>query len=204
MKRWVIVLSMLSLCLFGISASAQLVLSPSASGTVNVWNWVYNLSFGPTGTTSDNGVGVSSNYIQVGKFLSDFHQHSTYWGYGWSQWNGVLEFPLTGLPTSEMTENNWTARLNGLSVTYAIGVGEDLYVILFDLHDIAEDNVLSTSDWDTSLEYIHTLCSTVPSVGSTYDNIDVTDVLRRDLFGEGATRRFDGFHTGFSYFLSGW
>ncbi len=194
MKMWVIVLSMLSLCLFSITASAQIVLSPSVSGTAFSWYWTYNWSSGPTGTHVSNGSDVFSNYIQVGGQAVYSFQHYTYRSQTKSFWNGVLEFPLTGFPTNDMTESNWTARLNGLSITYVLGeVGQTFYVNLFDMWDGAEDNTLSIADWDAAHGFINGIISTIPSPGDTYDNIDVTEAVRRDLFGEGQLGDSTGF-----------
>jgi hypothetical protein len=87
----------------------------------------------------------------------------------WSPWVGhdgssytseaIMEFLLAGLPTTAMTTNNFTAKLNNLSVyqptwssTYFSYWGSgSMHVDLYDLADIQEDNIITVSDYGQNI-----------------------------------------------------
>jgi hypothetical protein len=89
-----------------------------------------------------------------------------------------------------MTANNFTARLGGLTVTYssATGAMNALDVDLFDMEDGTEDGVLNVYDFNSTLgsriaRRTHTFGAT--PIPADFNDIDVTDAVRRDLFGAG-------------------
>ena len=94
-----------------------------------------------------------------------------------------------------MTANNFTARLGGLTVTYssATGAMNALDVDLFDMGDGTEDGVLDVYDFNSTLgSRIAKRTHNFGGAPADFDDIDVTDAVRNDLFGAGQTN-FSGF-----------
>ena len=193
MKRYSLILCLVFIVSLSGVASAQIVLGPhpaatggatiyyETSGGAVITSWYYN-SYDPwVGGLADSGTsgGVAFSFYYVA--------------------HGVFEFNLQGgtttLPTVGMTANNFTARLGGLTVTYssATGAMNALDVDLFDMGDGTEDGVLDVYDFNSTLgSRIARRTHNFGGAPADFDDIDVTDAVRNDLFGAGQTN-FSGF-----------
>lgn len=118
--------------------------------------------------------------------------------------NGIIEFDANQtacggiLPTADMTEHNWTARLCNLEVVTARHTSNNFfsYPFVCDLHglpDFREDCEIEFDEWQSHSGFIRHLFSDAPDPGTVYTDIDVTDQLRNDLFGPGSTDLTTGF-----------
>ncbi len=97
------------------------------------------------------------------------------------------------LPTEHMTEFNWNALLNNLMITQVNGAGETQDLFLYDMHDDCEDGLLETVDFACVTDIKSHLYSTIPESGTVLTEIDVTEMLRNDLFGSGTGQDTTGF-----------
>jgi len=87
-----------------------------------------------------------------------------------------------------MTPSNWTAKIDSIILNYRHDAGQDMAMEIYDLDDDKENGNVDIYDYDSYREQITTL-----SGETTFNDIDITDVLRRDLFGEGAGDLTSGF-----------
>jgi hypothetical protein len=91
-----------------------------------------------------------------------------------------------------MTSNNFTARLNGLTATDSWGTGS-LNVYLYDMGDGTEDGIVYYNDFNsTQGALIERSVHVIGGTPAKFDNVDVTEALRNDLFG-GGPADFSGF-----------
>jgi len=99
--------------------------------------------------------------------------------------NAVFEFQLpdaTELSALDITSGNMMARLNNLSTTTSYGSG-NMIIQLWDLGDISEDGYLTTGDYDSTYgTMIASMTHTFWSTAADFDNIDVTEEIKHDLF----------------------
>jgi hypothetical protein len=187
MRRYSLMICMvLILSLSGV-ASAQIVLGPppAAFGTVLSF---YLTTIGGTQNTSYMSTFTS---LSVGGFASN--------GIGFSAYvaaHGALEFYFgTATFPTTMTANNFTARLDGLWVnySYATGAMNAMNVDLFDMGDTAEDGYITTNDFDnTRGSRIARRKHNFGGSPADFNDINVTNAVRNDLFGAGQTN-FSGF-----------
>jgi hypothetical protein len=111
----------------------------------------------------------------------------------------AIEFNLaspTSLPTTGMTASNFVAGLYGLNVASESGSGT-MNVDLLDMLDANEDGAVYYDDYNA---YMAGALDSRPHVFGDPDNqahfsnnVDVTDAVRRDLFGAGIGQDFSGF-----------
>jgi hypothetical protein len=110
--------------------------------------------------------------------------------------SAIVEFDLSGL-TGIVTEDSFmSASLDDLHVNYtSYGyVGFGLEVMLYDLRDTSEDGQVSEDDYLNFYQpEILTLFEYMPPIGTTYNDLDVTDTVYRDLFGAGSGEDYTGF-----------
>ncbi|MCD4654572.1 hypothetical protein K8T06_11665 [bacterium] len=106
--------------------------------------------------------------------------------------NCVVEFNIqqtvdgNEFPPSEMTAYNWTAQLIDLIVIDGFPAGDECYVTLYDLPDEYEDGEINLMDYcGLNGDHIKVLFYEIPPAGTVIAPIDLTNSLRRDLFGEG-------------------
>ncbi len=172
------------------SAGAQLVLAPpQVSGTV-AFRTGYEPGSGPFSSTV-----VDSNTLRVGS--ADYFFSATWTN---TQLKGIIELDADQtqdggvFPTQWMTTYNWTAQLNGLAITAVAYSGYNYSLFLHNLDDPFEDAVLTTTEYMGYIDpSFHTLFNIIPPPGTVYDNIDVTELLRHDLFGAGSGDETTGF-----------
>jgi uncharacterized repeat protein (TIGR01451 family) len=107
----------------------------------------------------------------------------------------AFEFYLdpASVPTTNMTANNFTAKIDGLIVTYSYGSGA-MDVDLFDMGDTAEDGYITTNDFDnTRGSRIARRTHMFSQAGTAdFNDIDVTAAVRNDLF-VGGPQDYSGF-----------
>ncbi len=110
-------------------------------------------------------------------------------------WAGILKFNLQGLgnTSSNFTPYNWSARLNNLVVEAALNPGSNGKIELWDMVDEMETSGLTGNERNGAYQCISTICDGVPESGVIFTDIDVTEALRRDLFGEGTGDLTSGF-----------
>ena len=186
MKRFYLIICLILILSLSRVASAQIVLGPQAARGVGHKIFL------------DNGLTVVDEY---GFFFSDyvgnpvFGSLASYYKKYYLQ--VAVEFNLqdgtTTLPTGDMTSNNFTARLNKLTATDSWGTGL-LNVYLYDMGDGTEDgNIDYNNDFNSKQgAIIASRAHVIGGAPAIFDNVDVTDALRNDLFGGGSTE-FSGF-----------
>ncbi|MCD4653740.1 hypothetical protein K8T06_07365 [bacterium] len=103
--------------------------------------------------------------------------------------HAILEFPLNEtisgaeLPLSWMTSNNWTAKLDDLTVENAINPGAYQVMDLFKMNDDSADGILELNDYYYSYyQFLEHLYLNVPQEGYEFNSIEITDILKNDLF----------------------
>ena len=171
------------LILIADGAFAQIVLGPKLFGT----HAHFSYSFCGAPYSSHNRTELWWDIIFNGK---------NYWGstvsyvpYFWiTSMRGVIEFDIQNtisgapFPGSELTSFNWSASLNRLVViNVSGGDGYALGGDLIDMADWSQDGMLTSNDRNER-QYITRLFDVAPPPAQRY-SIDVTDVLRHDLFG---------------------
>ncbi|MCD4653969.1 hypothetical protein K8T06_08530 [bacterium] len=191
----------IAVTLFMLSATlvrGQIVLKPQATGTVKKLYEIHSvcvrISAGYwqcTPTYQNVEYNLESPGIQAGYgFSNQMWSYSTWKGYTYRFYNytqGILEFDIqntkdgAAFPPPGMTENNWTARLVDMDCIQHGGANIGLY----DLQDHFEDGNITTSEFEAYSELI--------VEGIQFDEIDVTEVLRHDLFGSGTGGITSGF-----------
>jgi len=104
--------------------------------------------------------------------------------------HAVLEFDISGV-------NSWQvcrATLSGLEViripTYPDGGDGSMTIDLYDLADAAENGIVDKDDFDSKSALITSFSINSGSVGTRFDNIDVTEAVLHDLSDPG---NFSGF-----------
>jgi hypothetical protein len=104
---------------------------------------------------------------------------------------GTMNLPTTDM-TSNMTSNQFAAMLNGLTATASWGTGS-LNIDLFDMGDGTKDGNVDYNDFNSTQGAL--IASSAHVIGGTpadFNDIDVTNEVRNDLFGGGPTD-FSGF-----------
>lgn len=105
--------------------------------------------------------------------------------------HGIMEFNIQEttmgrtFPLPEMTTYNWFAQLVGLIVDDVSNPGP-LTVKLYDLHDAQENGQITAADANAEFgDPISLIYTETPSTGAKLTPVNVTEQLRRDLFGVG-------------------
>jgi hypothetical protein len=183
MKRFSLIICLVLILSLSRVASAQIVLGPQAAGGI------FHLII------LENGSTVVDTYSFTGPYVGNpvFGGLASYKKY---YVQVAVEFNLQGgtmtLPTVGMTKYNFTARLSGLTATDSWGTGS-LNVYLYDMGDGTEDGIVYYNDFNSTQGAL--IESSVHVIGGTpakFDNVDVTEALRNDLFG-GGPADFSGF-----------
>ena len=171
MKRnSLIICLVLILSLSGV-ASAQIVLGPDTPAAIGD---VY---------TGNSTWYESPNNPYVGDFYGYICQ-------------GVIEFYLNpaSVPTANMTKYNFTARLDGLSMTSSYATIASMNVVLYDMLDFSEDGAVTLNDLNSKQGgAIATRTHNFIGIPANFDNVDVTSEVSNDLFGAGIGQNFTGF-----------
>ena len=191
--------TLFSLLLFAESVDAQVVISP------HVYGWVSHTSSAAGGKDlSDaeaNGellVGTVT-YLKGTTIIETVCGGVSCWGesvwatvYFYQHHKGVLEFDLAGAAfPGSMTPSNFRARLRGLIALSTTAVHN---IELFDLADSAEDGDIDTNDWLVSESISPVSLNSVVSDGNlVFDDVDVTEQIRWDLFGDADDNLLSGF-----------
>ena len=184
MKRYILIICIVLIFSLSRVASAQIVLGPQAAGGPG------HLIILKNGSTVVDTYDVFGPYVGNPSFV-DLPLYKQYY------LQVAVEFNLQGgtmtLPTVDMTSNNFTARLNGLTATDSWGTGS-LNVYLYDMGDGTEDGNVDYNDFDSTQgapidSRAHVIGGGAPA---DFNNVDVTVALRNDLFG-GGSADFSGF-----------
>jgi hypothetical protein len=176
MKRNSLILCLFLIVSFYGVASAQIVFGPDTPAAIGIVN-------------TGNSTGAwSGGYPYVGD------------SYGVYKIQGVIEFYLdpASVPTVNMTANNFTARLDGMSVNNSYAYISSMNVMLYDMLDVSEDGVVKLNDLRSKQggaisSPLHVFSDPDPANHANFDNVDVTAEVRNDLFGAGAGEDFTGF-----------
>jgi hypothetical protein len=183
MKRFSLIICLVLILSLSRVSSAQIVLGPQAAGGL------FHL------IKIKNGSTVVDTYSFTGPYVGNpvFGSLASYKKY---YVQVAVEFNLQGgtttLPTADMTSNNFTARLNGLTATDSWGTGS-LNVYLYDMGDGTEDGIVYYNDFNsTQGALIESSTHVIGGTPAKFDNVDVTEELSNDLFG-GVPADFSGF-----------
>ncbi len=183
MKRFSLIICLVLILSLSRVASAQIVLGPAAAGGTGHKIIVRN------GSTIIDTYFFTGPYVGNPSFV-DLPLYKQYYV------QVAVEFNLQGgtmtLPTVDMTSNNFTARLSGLTATDSWGTGS-LNIDLYDMGDGTEDGNVYYNDFNsTQGALIESSVHVIPGTPAKFDNVDVTEALRNDLFG-GGSADFSGF-----------
>jgi uncharacterized repeat protein (TIGR01451 family) len=110
----------------------------------------------------------------------------------------AFEFNLSPVIPPTFTSNNFTAKLDGLNVTNSHAyypLPRTMYVDLFDMGDAYEDGEVDDDDYNmTRGSRIARRTHDFAGTDADFNNLDVTDALRRDLFDLGGSNEdYSGF-----------
>ncbi len=200
MRRFILIAVII--ILMGNAIHAQIVLSPGATGNIQKSKWL-NLTWWAwmSGTFSLTGSGSYFDYdvftpqikvrdsltYQYTSFSSDGFSRTIWQNFRFKYNHGILEFNLSEtlsgntFPPSQMTTSNWTARIIDLDLVFTSGPP----VQIFNLADSFEDGILTEAEFDGHDGLL--------AEGIHFAEIDITEVLRNDLFGPGAGGVTSGF-----------
>ena len=173
-----------------IPLQAQILLSPQATGSAGKHSYCFY------------GFPETSSYFYFNPEINLRGSINYYGSFSYLRFtHGIIEFHIDQtsaggpFPTKSMTMSNWTAKLCCLSVVDPYDPGQQLYLKLFDLDDCDEDGIINFDDVHRPYgDPISTLFSEVPQAGAVLPEVDITDQLRRDLFGDGAGNITSGFY----------
>ncbi len=181
MKRYsLIVCLVLIISLSGV-ASAQIVLGPADVGSP----FVLYSSYAGTITTYTSA--TLPGIAFVGNSFGG--SHPTYVIY---YMQAAFEFNLGPAIPPTFTSNNFTARLGGLNVIDSTGT-YSMNVYLYNMGDGTEDGNVYYNDFNSKQgALIASSVNVIGGVPANFGIIDVTEVVRNDLFGAGQTD-FSGF-----------
>jgi len=186
MRRYLQILYVFAGILFCSASTAQIVLEPSSYGTVDYQSM------------RDNPTVVRDSVIMAGESRTTSVQGSddSVWIRDTTTVQGVLEFRIDtpALPLSRMTENNFKAGIYNLD-GLPFETSETTRIILFDLGDDTEDDKITRDDFD-SIEpgdWIAKQRFDGKNSCASFSKVDVTEELRRDLFGSGQGQKTTGF-----------
>lgn len=202
MRRFTfLILSVSVLMVF--TANAQIVLEPKITGSVGYYYFYRN--WGTWGGFSHGEVYSSTHLSGGGVAVGGIGTRTTGQNdQGWwrrvymSYLHGIIEIDLDhtaaggAFPPPSMTENNWSAFLTGLTMTSGPATGEYMPVDFSDLRDSYEDGAINYWEYYGASQHIESLFQNAPAIGTQF-SVDVTEALRRDLFGEGAGDITSGF-----------
>jgi len=184
MKRFSFIICLVLILSLSRVASAQIVLGPQAAGGL------FHLIILKNGSTVVDTYSFTGPYVGNPVFGSLGSYYKKYYVQVAVEFN--LQGGTTTLPTVEMTSNNFTARLNGLTATDSWGTGS-LYIDLYDMGDGTEDGDVYYNDFNSKQgALIESRAHVIGGAPAIFDNVDVTEALRNDLFGGGSTD-FSGF-----------
>jgi len=183
MKRFSLIICLILILSLSRVASAQIVLGPQAAGGL------FHLIILENGSTVVDTYSFTGPYVGNPSFV-DLPLYKQYYVQVAIEFN--LQGGTTTLPTVDMTSNNFTARLNGLTATDSWGTGS-MNVYLYDMGDGTEDGNVYYNDFNSKQgALIASSAHVIPGTPAKFDNIDVTEALRNDLFG-GGPKDFSGF-----------
>jgi hypothetical protein len=185
MKRYSLIICLVLIVSLTGVASAQIVLGPPPAA-VGGASYLYMKTVAGATLTSYSTI----TSIMAGGISYSFGGISLYFAYG-----GALEFDLGPAMSPTFTAKDFTARLDGLTVTssFATGAMNPLNVDLFNMPDGTEDGVITVDDFPDKLgRRIARGTHNFGGVPADFNNIDVTCAVRNDLFGAGQTN-FTGF-----------
>ena len=180
MKRYLLILTLIVLIFCASLTNAQIV-APEAVGTA--WQ-IY----------ADSTYGYWEDQLYVGRYY-----YSSY-SYDYNV-QGVIEFNLSGLPAAGMTKYNITATLGGLTETNSFdnfSYSGTININIYDLDDDYADGYITADDFE-SIEPENTaaIASSAHIFGdgslANFNNVDVTEAIRRDLFPVGGGQDYTGF-----------
>jgi len=194
----------------GAVTNAQIVLGPpDVSGSVfehsgtcrhryqyaTNWSYYHQWGYPETDTISDvragNWTSTNINYAHPPAYETrqQIFYHNT---------QAIFEFGLDAtidggqFPKSSMTAYNWEAQLTGMVVgVQAWQVGRNQPVVLNDMSVDNQDGELTVNDIE-NYEQIGTVFNEIPENGSSL-SIDITEALRKDIFGDDGSQDFSGF-----------
>ena len=190
MRRYSLILCMVLIISLPGVAIAQIVLGPPPAAVGGISYFYARTTVAGSTTTYFSTL----TYIQVG----GISYTGTVGGLGFSAYvafGGALEFDLGPAMSPTFTAKDFTARLDGLTVTssFATGAMNPLDVDLFNMPDGDEDGVITVDDFIGKLgRPIAQGTHNFGGVPADFNNIDVTCAVRNDLFGAGQTD-FSGF-----------
>ncbi len=137
-------------------------------------------------------------HVSLGTHSHVIYRRTEYWAYIMRtefDFRTILEFEIAEkhgenpFPPPWMTTWNWKAELQGFKV---IAGTENPFVMLFKQRDYFSDGILEFNDFHSADHFITYLFEEPPPQGSYLDPIDITNVLREDIFGV-APKNFTGF-----------
>lgn len=186
------------------SAAAQIILEPAVTGYVRRAEQ----------TMSGHGHGSNPYYTHqvnwnpgqpdVSVSYRDWTSTWTYYD-EWANWHhnrlarGIIEINVQStamggeFPTAAMTSGNFMAILCGLTISEASNEGRNMSCWIGNMKDNMENGQVDSNDYNAEDGMIHRLFSTIPSAGTRFPAIDITDQLRNDLFGTGSGDPTSGF-----------
>ncbi len=183
MKRFFLIICLILILSLSRVASAQIVLGPQAARCISHKIIVRK------GSTISDTYSFTGPYVGNPSFV-DLPLYKQYYLQVAIEFN--LQSGTTNLPTADMTSNNFTARLNGLTATDSRGTGS-LNVYLYDMGDGTEDGNVYYNDFNSIQDaFIAKSAHVIRGTPAEFNNIDVTNAVRNDLFGGGSTD-FSGF-----------
>jgi len=194
-------LSLLTIALFLLAtgeAAAQIVMTPpAATGNCEMYFW--GGSPGGYAYPQTPGIKVGRNQNVTTYTTTTTWYDPDPFPVRWTNsidYHGILEFNLGWLPHPQMTANNFTARLKDLDVADGgAAASGTLPINIFDLQDPQENNAISSGDFAANPGAA--LALSIHQFGggpaASFDNVDVTAVLRNDLFGGGTGQSTTGF-----------
>jgi len=196
MKRYSLIICLVFIFSLSGVASAQVVMLEDAGGIVNK-NVHYPGSATSSYTTSYS-LGATVPIVPiVGHTTWDTNTTTTI-----DNLQAAFEFNLTPVNTTTFTSLDFTAKLDGLNVANSYtrpGPNHvTMNVDLFDMGDANEDGDVYYDDYNMTrgsriARRTHTFPDPpVPAVPADFNDLDVTDAVRNDLFGAGAGD-FSGF-----------
>jgi len=167
--------------------SAQVVLAPATTGYIHTYRTSYsgapNVQCG-----EDLFRNFNHSFVSMGHTFF-FRDH------------GIVEFDVLNtenggdFPASWMTVDNWSAHITHLEVIDSYHEGDQLYVFMYDLEDNQEDGLITESDYNAYLGGAYRVCFTeIPPEGTILPPFDITEILRRDLYGAGIGDPTSGFY----------
>jgi hypothetical protein len=184
MKRFYLIICLVLILSLSRVASAQIVLGPQAARGTG------HKIIVKKGSTITDTYFFTGPYVGNPSFV-DLPEYKQYYLQVAIEFN--LQGGTTNLTTANMNPSDLTAaRLYELTATGSWGTGS-LNVYLYDMGDGTEDGNVYYDDFNsTQGPLIASRAHVIGGAPAVFDNVDVTEALRSDLFGGGSTD-FSGF-----------